>query len=134
VLGGGWERAGSYFPHDEFYDASLRDAVAEIAARAPSGARVASETPGLITHYAQLAGRSDLRSLSLSDMKAMAEIGEGDFVIVARGRRYFSNDAILQQLQFPSTPVVKISLGGVHALSIYTLDSASLAAISPLLK
>ncbi len=134
ALGGGWARAGSYFPHDEFYDASLREAVADIAARAPENARVASETPGLITHYAQLAGRRDLRSLSLSDMKAVAELREGDFIIVARGRRYFSNDAILQRLQSASAPVTKLSLGGVHALDIYALDAAALAAISPVIK
>ena len=31
MLGGGMERAGYYFPHDEFYDASMRDAMSEIA-------------------------------------------------------------------------------------------------------
>jgi hypothetical protein len=134
ALGGGWERAGSYFPHDEFYDSSLREAVAEIAARAPNGVRVASETPGLVTHYAQLAGRNDLLSLSLSDTKAMTEIREGDLVIVARGRRYFSNDAVVRQLQEASKPVLKISLGGVHAVSVYTLDAGSLAAISPFIR
>jgi hypothetical protein len=134
VLGGGWERAGSYFPHDEFYDASLRETVAAIIARAPVGARVASETPGLITYYAQSAGRSDLVALSLSDRKSMAEIMEGDFIVVARGRRYFSNDAILSQLQASSTPVMNVSLGRVPALSVYVLDAASLAAISPFIK
>ncbi|MDX6695457.1 MAG: Dolichyl-phosphate-mannose-protein mannosyltransferase [Blastocatellia bacterium] len=134
ALGGGWERAGSYFPHDEFYDSSIRDGVREIVALAPSGARVASETPGLIAHYARLAGREDLQTLSLSDKKSMAEIREGDYVIIARGRRYFSNDAIVSQLETTATPVLSVSLGRIPALSVYVLDASQLAAIAPLIK
>jgi 4-amino-4-deoxy-L-arabinose transferase-like glycosyltransferase len=132
ALGGGRERAGSYFPHDEFYDASVREAVNETLVRAPQRARVASETPGLVTYYAQLAGRSDLLSISLSDKQAMSEMKEGDFIIVARGRRYFSNESIVTQLQSSSAPVANISLGNVPALGVYTLDASSLAAISSL--
>jgi hypothetical protein len=130
LLGGGWERAGTYFPHDEFYDASVREAVADIGRSAPQGARVWSETPGLVSYYAQLAGRSDLLSLSLSDKGTWAQFSEGDLVIVARGRRYFSNDAVISQLQASGQPVASISLGGVPALRIYALDAASLAAVS----
>jgi hypothetical protein len=130
VLGGGRERAGSYFPHDEFYDAAVREATGEIVARAPAGARVASETPGLVTHYAQSVGRNDLISLSLSDKKSMTEMKEGDFIIVARGRRYFSNAAIISQLQSVAAPVATLKLDGVQALSIYLLDATSLKAIS----
>ena len=134
VLGGGWERAGSYFPHDEFYDASVRDGVREIVALAPSGARVASETPGLIAHYARLAGRDDLQMLSLSDRKSMAELREGDFIIIARGRRYFSNDALVSQLESEATPVVSVSLGRVPALHVYAVDARELAAVSSRVK
>ena len=134
VLGGGWERAGSYFPHDEFYDSSVREAATRLVSRARPGARVASETPGLITHYAKLAGRSDLVSISLSDKAAMQQMAEGDFIIVARGRRYFSNDALVTKLQETSTPVERLSLGRVSSLNIFILDEVSLATISDLLK
>jgi hypothetical protein len=134
VLGGGWGRAGSYFPHDEFYDSSVRDAVREIVALAPEGARVASETPGLIAYYAHIAGRDDLQMLSLSDKKSMAEIGEGDFVIVARGRRYFSNDAIVSQLESEVAPVLSVSLGTIPAIRVYKLDATQLAAISAFIR
>ncbi|MGB7924669.1 MAG: glycosyltransferase family 39 protein [Pyrinomonadaceae bacterium] len=127
--GGGWERAGNYFPHDEFYDSSVREAVTEVALRAGTGARVASETPGLVAHYAQLAGRSDLVSVSLSDREATAKLVEGDIIIVARGRRYFSNDALIAGLQERSTPAASVSLGRVPSIRIYVLDQASLAAI-----
>jgi hypothetical protein len=71
VIGGGRERAGSYFPHDEFYDASMRETLAAVAGLARPGARVASETPELTTHYARLAGRDDLNSVSLSNPSAL---------------------------------------------------------------
>lgn len=125
VLGGGWERAGSYFPHDEFYDGSVRQAAAEIAARAGTGARIASEAPGLFEHYARLAGRNDLVSLSLTDHAAMQQFAAGDFVIVARGRRYFSNDEMVKSLQQADTPDIELSLGRVPSIKIYELDQSS---------
>jgi 4-amino-4-deoxy-L-arabinose transferase-like glycosyltransferase len=125
ALGGGWQRAGSYFPHDEFYDASVREAAREIAARARQGARVASETPGLVEYYAKLAGRNDLVSLSLTDRAAMQQFETGDVVIVARGRRYFSNDVLVKSLQQASAADVSLSLGKVESLKIYTLDQSS---------
>lgn len=129
ALGGGQGRAGSYFPHDEFYDASMREAARYIAASARPGARVASEAPELFTHYAVLAGRSDLVSLSLSDRKALAELTAGDHIIVARGRRYFSNDALLTKLDATIQPVAGTSLGGVPSTRIYLLDENARRAI-----
>jgi hypothetical protein len=134
ALGGGWERAGSYFPHDEFYDARLREAAYEIAARARPGARVASETPGLAAHYARLAGRDDLVSVSLTDKDAMRQFEAGDVVIVARGRRYFSNELYVARLEESSEPAAALSLGRVPAVRIYFLDEKSLAAVSETLK
>ena len=125
LLGGGEERAGSYFPHDEFYDASARQAAFEIATRAREGARVASETPGLIEYYARLAGRSDVVSLSLSDHAAMKQFEAGDFIINARGRRYFSNEELTQSLEQSSEPVINLSLGTVPSVAIYQLDQTS---------
>ncbi len=134
VLGGGRERAGNYFPHDEFYDARMREAMSEIAARARASARVASETPALATYYGQLAGRSDLVSLSLSDKEAMKQFEVGDVVIVARGRRYFSNEAYVARLQEAGEPVATLSLDETPALRIYVLDERQLAAVSETLK
>ena len=134
ALGGGEERAGTYFPHDEFYDARVREAVNEISAHARPGARVASETPGLITYYGQLDGRNDLVSLSLSDKEAMKQFQAGDYVIVARGRRYFSNEAYVEKLEGASEPVATLSLGPAFAVRIYVLDEVSLAAVSETLQ
>jgi hypothetical protein len=134
ALGGGEERAGSYFPHDEFYDARVREAVNEISAHARPGARVASETPALISYYGQLAGRNDLVVLSLSDKEALKQFEAGDYVIVARGRRYFSNEAYVARLEETSEPVASISLGTVPAIRLYVLNEPSLTAVSETLK
>lgn len=130
ALGGGAARAGNYFPHDEFYDASMREALTEIAQRARAGARVASESPTLVAYYAQLAGRSDLFPVSLSDKEAVSQLSEGDVVIVARGRRYLSNDAVIKKLQETAVPAASLSLGSVPSVRIYILDDAARKAIS----
>ena len=126
-LGGGMNWAGYYFPHDEFYDASMRDVMAEIARRAQPGARVASESPSLATYYAQRAQRSDLVFVSLSDPDAVKQLSTGDFVIIARGRRYFSNDALITALRDGATPITEFHLGPVPSAKLYQLDHSSLA-------
>ena len=125
-IGGGTRWAGYYFPHDEFYDASMRDVLAEIAARARTGARVASESPSLAAYYAERAQRPDLVCVSLSDPEAMNQLKAGDFVIVARGRRYFSNDAIISALNDRAKPIVEVKLDTVPSAKVYQLDQTSL--------
>src|SRR6185437_9556237 len=120
-IGGGMSRAGYYFPHDEFYDASMRDVIAEIEQRAHPGARVASESPSLATYYAERDNRSDLVCISLSDPDAMKQLTTGDYIVVARGRRYFSNDSIISALRDHFTPVAEVTLGPVPSVKIYEL-------------
>ena len=118
-IGGGTAWAGYYFPHDEFYDASMQDTIIEISRRARPGARIASESPSLATYYAERAQRSDLVCVSLSDPDAMHQLEPGDFIIIARGRRYFSNDAIISDLREHATPVAELKLGTVPSVRIY---------------
>ena len=129
-LGGGTAWAGYYFPHDEFYDASMRDVIVEIAARARTGARIASESPSLASYYAEREQRPDLACVSLSDPEALKQLEAGDFVIVARGRRYFSNDAIVSALRDRATPIVEVKLGSVPSAKVYQLDQTSLSAVT----
>ncbi|HKG97930.1 MAG TPA: hypothetical protein VKA97_08960, partial [Pyrinomonadaceae bacterium] len=128
-LGGGTTWAGYYFPHDEFYDASMRDVMIEIASRARPGARVASESPSLVSYYAERESRADLVCVSLSDPEALKQLGVEDFVIIARGRRYFSNDAITSALRDNAVPVAELKLGVVPSAKIYQLDQPSLAIV-----
>jgi hypothetical protein len=127
LIGGERGRAGDYFPHDEFYDSSVREAMFEIARRAGRGVRVASETPNLAAYYAQQANRPDLLCVSLSDAAALREMLPGDFVIAARGRRYFSNDALIGGLRQSSAPAFSVKLGEVPSIDVYALDEAAMS-------
>jgi hypothetical protein len=129
AFGGGEAKRGYYFPHDEFYDASIREVMIEIAGRAAPAAKVASETPGLASYYAQRANRPDLVCAHLSDPSALQQLREGDFIVDARGRRYFSNEAVLAALEQSATPVFTVSLGKVPSASVYVLDKKSLDAV-----
>ena len=129
-IGGGDAWAGYYFPHDEFYDASMRDVMGEIAARARTGARVASESPSLASYYAERHNRADLACISLSDPEALKQLAVGDFVIVARGRRYFSNDSVISALRDRATPIIDLKLGPVPSAKVYELDQTSLPIIT----
>lgn len=125
VIGGGRAHAGDYFPHDEFYDAGIRQAVGIVATQAGPGARVGCETPTLVKYYADLAGRGDLIPISLSDHQAANQLTAGDFVLIARGRRYFSNDAVVQRLPQVAAPIATVRLNGVPAINVYALDDGT---------
>ncbi len=94
----------------------------EIAQRAAPGARVASESPVLAAYYAERINRKDLNCVSLSDPEALSQLRVGDFIIDARGRRYFSNDALLLELRRSVTPTSSLSLGGVRSADVYEID------------
>jgi hypothetical protein len=133
-IGGGTAWAGYYFPHDEFYDASMREVMAEVAARARVGARVASESPSLALYYAERQNRRDLVCVSLSDPEALRQLEVGDFIIVARGRRYFSNDALTTALRERASLVIDLKLGAVPSAKVYELDQNSLTVITEFTK
>jgi hypothetical protein len=126
-IGGGREWAGYYFPHDEFYDASMRDVLNAIAARARPGARVVSESPSLATYYAERANRPDLICLSLSDPDALKQLTPDDFIIIARGRRYFSNDGLTTTIERYVAPVADFKLGVVPSAKLYELNESTLS-------
>ncbi len=130
ALGGGEQGSGNYFPQDEFYDAAIRDVMTEIARRAHPQARIGTETTGLAAYYAERAGRTDLQFFSLSDAAALKNFSEGDFLIDARGRRYFSNDALIKSLRQIARPAFSIAVGGTPAVDVYVLDNASLQTVT----
>ena len=126
ALGGGMANAGTFFPHDEFFDARLGESAKFIAANAQPDARVFSETPLLTEFHLRRAGRDDLASVWLSDRNELREMRQGDFVIDARGRRYLSNDTMLRKLEEISIPAARMSLGEIPAVKIFKIDETSL--------
>ena len=129
-LGGGTANAGYYFPHDEFYDTSMRSVMADIARRAKPGARVASESPALATYYSLRANRSDLVCVSLSDPESLKQFQGGDFLIAARGRRYFSNDALLTALHHLVASDFRVAAGSIPSVEVYRLDQFGVGVVN----
>ena len=123
---------GSYFPHDEFYDASTREIVASLAVDAASSATVAVETLGLFEHYAKNANRDDLRLISLSDKNEVRSLASGDYVVVAKGRRYVSNSDYLEYLSEMGSIPVRFTLGNTESATLYRLDESQAEAIRKL--
>jgi hypothetical protein len=108
----------------------MRDVMTEVGKRGRQGAKVATETPGLAAYYAERAGRSDLICISLSDQDALKQLSDGDFLVDARGRRYFSNDPLVRALGQQSAPALRVALGGVPATDVYLVDQAVLDVVS----
>lgn len=90
ALGAG--KSGYYFPHDEFYDDGLREAIRFVCDTAPSKAIIAHETPGVTRYYLGKFSRTDLKSYAMSaaDFNP-AQVDGPTYVIVQRGRIYFEN-------------------------------------------
>jgi len=118
-----------WFPQDDFYDAYMQQTMAEIAQQAAPNARVAGEIPNVCGYYANRANRPDLRCLELSDPDHLKQLEPGDFVIDARGRTYFSNQAMLMRMRSASKPAFNIAVGQVPAADVYVLDPKSVAAL-----
>lgn len=131
-IGGGERRSGFYFPHDEFYDSATAEIVAAVAAKSRTNALVANETPQLFEYYFAKAGRTDLNSVMLSDKTSVARLSAGDFIVAAKGRRYFSNNKYLGYLENSSIPFVEVMIRNVSAARIYQLDEVSAAQIQGL--
>ena len=133
LIGGGERRAGFYFPHDAFYDAATAEIINAIAANEPPDSSrkisVAVETPYLYDYYAAKTGRDDLKFVSLSDQSAAANLSAGDYIVAARGRRYFSNEVYQNYLKNSVEPISEIKIGTVEAAQIYRLDERSAAEI-----
>ncbi|HEX3280879.1 MAG TPA: hypothetical protein VHR36_06570, partial [Pyrinomonadaceae bacterium] len=92
-------------------------------------AQVASEVPNLAAFYARRANRTDLVCVSVSDPNALKQLKEGDFVVDARGRRYFSNEVLLNGLSNSSSTTFQTWLGPTVSASVYQLDQKSLETV-----
>lgn len=134
TLGGGSAAAGYYFPHDEFYDTDTREIITDIASRARPGTTIASEIPIVFEYYAKKIGREDLKFVSLTDDAEAGNLAAGDFIVAARGRRYFSNEQYFNYLEKSVTPVAETKAGEVTSARIYELDETSAAQVRELSK
>ena len=118
ALGGG--RAGYFFPHDEFYDDGVREAVKFVCDNAPPGATVANETPGVARYYLSVFGRTDLNSQVISSREFDATTASGPvYVIVQSGRTYFENRDELEAVRARFDRVHEVKIGEAVAAEVF---------------
>lgn len=127
ALGAG--RAGYYFPHDEFYDDGLREAIRYVSDEAPvaqhsmPSATIVHETPGVTRYYLEKFDRTDLVSRVLSDRGFKLEEAKPRplYVILQRGRTYFENRDKMNDVRARGRKVYEGFIGGISAVEVYEL-------------
>jgi hypothetical protein len=116
-------RVGYFFPHDEFYDDGLREAIQFVCESAPPGATLAHETPAATSYYLQHFQRSDLNSRAMSapefDVK---NISGPAYFIVQRGRTYFENREKLDFIRANFKKIREISVNGMTAAEVFVSE------------
>jgi 4-amino-4-deoxy-L-arabinose transferase-like glycosyltransferase len=119
AFGGGDRSVTWFFPHCDYWDIGVREAVGWIAEHAEPHAEVVSEVDWTIRLYAELAARPDLVSSPFLPGRG-CHTGAPCYVIVQPGRRYWHNEAALPGLT-ARTPVFVEKASGTAAATVYRL-------------
>ncbi len=108
-----------FFPHDEFYDDGVNDAIQFVCEQAPRNANIVSEVPGLVRYYTEKFGRADLQSRVLSDPNYTPAADTPTFVILQKGRTYLENQKEMKDVQAHFTLVYAGCIKGHTAAEVY---------------
>jgi hypothetical protein len=113
-------RVGYFFPHDEFYDDGLREAIKYVCDNAPPRAIIAHETPAVTHYYLEKFGRADLDSRAMSTPGFdVTKISGPAYFIVQRGRTYFENQDKLRFIRENFKKVNEVSIRGMTAAEVF---------------
>ena len=114
-----------FFPHDEFYDDGLSDAIRFVCASAPANATIVSEAPGVVGYYIGKFNRPDLQSKVLSDPNFSVPNQGNVYFIMQRGRTYFENREKMKQVD-ARFPLVFVScVRGYTAAEVYSAQTGA---------
>jgi hypothetical protein len=117
-------KVGYFFPHDEFYDDGLREAIKFVCDAAPAGATIAHETPGVTRYYLETFRRADLNSKAISAPDFdVTKISGPAYFIIQRGRTYFENR--------DKSGFIRDNFKKVHEVSINSLPAAEVFVNQP---
>jgi 4-amino-4-deoxy-L-arabinose transferase-like glycosyltransferase len=119
LAGGRGQATGYFFPHDEFYDDGLREAIRYVCETAPPGATIVHETPGVARYYLEKYGRADLQSHVLSDPHFTLDPQQESYIILQRGRTYFENREKAERIRATFPRIYDACVGGVAAAEVY---------------
>jgi hypothetical protein len=113
-------KVGYFFPHDEFYDDGLREAIQFVCDTAPQGAIIAHETPATTKYYLEQFRRPDLisKAISAPDFD-VAKISGSAYFIVQRGRTYFENQDKLAYIRANFKKIHEVSVNGMPAAEVF---------------
>jgi 4-amino-4-deoxy-L-arabinose transferase-like glycosyltransferase len=119
-LGGGDRNIAWFFPHCDYYDAGMREAIAWIADKAEPNAEVSTEIDWVSHHYASQFGRTDLTH-SLVRRGEACQSGHACYVVVQTGRIYFLNQEAIENLSSREPAHVE-RINGEDVVKIYRLE------------
>ena len=115
------DKVGYFFPHDEFYDDGLREAIKFVADNAPSGATIAHETPAATAYYLEKFHRTDLNSKAISAPEFdVSKISDPGYFIVQRGRTYYENREKLEFIRSHYQKIHEVLVNGLTAAEVFT--------------
>ena len=115
------DKVGYFFPHDEFYDDGLREAIKFVCDTAPPGAIIAHETPAATRYYLEQFRRIDLNSKAISAPDFdVTKISGPAYFIVQRGRTYFENRDKLAFIRANFKRVHEVSINGMVAAEVFS--------------
>ena len=118
ALGAG--RTGYYFPHDEFYDDGLREAIKFVSDVAPQHAIITHETPAVTRYYLERFSRPDLNSQVISSSDFDPEkLAAPAYTIVQRGRIYFENRKKIDFIRDNFKKVYEVKIKEATAAEIF---------------
>lgn len=117
-----------FFPHDEFYDDGLNEAIRFVCANAPANATVVTEAPGVVLYYTEKFGRQDLQSQVLSDPNFTVPNGGRIYFILQRGRTYFENQEKMKQVRERFPMVYASCVREFTAAEVYSAAPGAVAA------
>lgn len=123
--------AAYFFPHDEFYDDGLSEAIRFVAGRAPRNAMIVSETPGVVGYYLEQFGRTDLQSRVLSDSQFTIPNGYPVYFLLQRGRTYFENRDKMKEVGARFALVYAGCIQGHTAAEVYATQAGANEAVMP---
>ena len=112
-----------FFPHDEFYDDGLREAIQFVAVNAPVGATIVTEAPGVVRYYTEKFGRTDLQARALSDPDYSVPDQAPAYFILQRGRTYFENQEKMKQVRERFPLVYASCVRGYTAGEVYSAQT-----------
>ena len=119
----GANKVGYFFPHDEFYDDGLREAIKFVCDVAPPGAIIAHETPATTKYYLEKFRRVDLNSKAISAPDFdVSKISGPAYFIVQRGRTYFENQDKLAFIRVNYKKIHEVSVKGMTAAEVFVSE------------